>query len=140
MASSSNPQPVSCGVIHGGGHDGQLVNLPLNQVVVNALIVDGMIHSCSSLILSLTSLYIVVSARVTLTQVFYNPSRTSSPRAKYVFPLPAKAAVCAFEMRCDDRVITGIAKERQQAEAEHAQAVQEGKSTALVEWVSDDSA
>ncbi|KAH8102055.1 hypothetical protein BXZ70DRAFT_49953 [Cristinia sonorae] len=106
------------GVVHHNAQ-GHLTSLPLSQVSVAVLVID-------------------VSARVTLTQTFYNPSDEPSPRAKYVFPLPASSAVCAFEMRSDDRVIHGVAKERQQAKEEHEQAAQQGKLTSLVEWATDD--
>ncbi|TCD67189.1 hypothetical protein EIP91_000416 [Steccherinum ochraceum] len=107
-----------CGVVH-RNTDGKLLCLPLSQMTVDALIVD-------------------VSARVTLTQIFYNPSDDSTTRAKYVLPLPARAAVCAFEMCCGDRVIRGIVKEQAQAKEEHIQAMREEKLTSLVEWATDD--
>ncbi len=79
--------------------------------------------------------------RVVLTQVFLNNLSSPSPRAKYVFPVPSGAAVCAFQMcTSDDRLIIGVAKEKNKASKEHKEAVLEGKETALVEWVSDDSA
>jgi hypothetical protein len=81
----------------------------------------------------------LVSAHITLRQTFANPSQTSTSRAKYVFPVPARAAVCAFEMQFKDgRIIKGVAKENGQAIQEHEQALNEGKATALVNWVSDD--
>ncbi|THH32860.1 hypothetical protein EUX98_g1355 [Antrodiella citrinella] len=115
MASPSTP---THGIVH-TDVDGHLVNIPLMSVVVQALVID-------------------VSARVTLTQLFDNSSDDSSPRAKYVFPLPASAAIRAFEMICDGRIIYGVAKERQQAEQDHQQALTDGKMTSLVEWATDD--
>ncbi|KAG2067234.1 hypothetical protein BDR04DRAFT_1105396 [Suillus decipiens] len=54
-----------------------------------------------------------VSARVMLSQVFENESEIPTSRAKYVFPLPASAAICAFELEhADGRVITGATKEK----------------------------
>jgi hypothetical protein len=38
----------------------------------------------------------------------------------------------------DGRVIIGVSKEKGQAAEEHTQALEAGKTTALVEWVSDD--
>lgn len=73
-------------------------------------------------------------------QSFYNPSRGPTPRAKYVFPVPSRAAICAFDMATSSgRVIVGVAKEKDEAKQTHEQAIQEGKTTALVEWVTDDS-
>ena len=79
-----------------------------------------------------------VSARVTLRQKYSNPSELATGHAKYVFPVPARAAVCAFEMHfADGRVVTGVAKEKQQASEEYKAAVREGKASALVDWVTD---
>lgn len=81
-----------------------------------------------------------MSARVTLIQVFSNRDAERTPRAKYVFPIPAGAAVCAFEMHTEDgRTIHGVAKERRQAQLEHEEAFNAGKLTSLVEWATNDS-
>ena len=74
-----------------------------------------------------------------LTQTFTNTSDTSTSRAKYVFPVPSRAAVCAFEMiHADGRTIVGVSKEKQKATEEHEAAIREGKFTGLLEWVTDD--
>ncbi|KII87048.1 hypothetical protein PLICRDRAFT_113205 [Plicaturopsis crispa FD-325 SS-3] len=100
--------------------NGQIAHLPLEEVRINAFIVD-------------------VSARVTLRQAFTNPSTAPTSRAKYVFPVPARAAVCAFEMHFPDRrVISGVVKERAAAAEEHERALNAGQATGLVEWVTDD--
>lgn len=76
---------------------------------------------------------------MTLSQVFVNDSKVPTPRAKYVFPVPARGAVCAFEIRTQDgRVIKGIAKEKEKAAQEHAKAIRQGRLTSLVEWATDD--
>ncbi|CAL1710161.1 unnamed protein product [Somion occarium] len=101
------------GVVYGSNETG-LVHLPLDEVKVRALVIDGI-------------------------QVFSNLASENTPRAKYVFPVPARSAVCAFEMHTEDgRMIRGIAKERQQAKEEHVQALNDGKLTSLVEWATDD--
>ncbi len=80
-----------------------------------------------------------VSAKVALSQVFVNSSDAPTPRAKYIFSVPARAAVCAFEMQMEDgRVITGIAKENQKAAEEHRKAIRQGRVTSLMEWAKDD--
>lgn len=80
-----------------------------------------------------------VSARVNIHQVFSNTSVNATSRAKYVFPVPARAAVCAFEMHLSDgRLLVGVAKEKERASAEHEQAAREGKVTTLLEWATDD--
>ncbi len=60
-------------------------------------------------------------------------------RAKYLFPVPARAAVCGFEMHTEDgRSITAIAKEKEGARREHMQAIQQGRTTGLVEHATED--
>ncbi|CAL1710155.1 unnamed protein product [Somion occarium] len=110
--------PPACGVAI-QQDNGLSSYLPLEESQVQARIVDGI---------------------VILTQVFSNHgSRHKTSQTRYVFPIPARGAVCAFQMQTEDgRVIRGIAKERNQAAAEHAQAIQAGKLTSLVEWSTDD--
>ena len=80
-----------------------------------------------------------MSATVTLTQSFWQYSLESTDRWKYVFPVPASAAVCAFEMRTEDgRDIVAVAKEKETARKEYEQAVEDGRVTGLVEQVTDD--
>ena len=75
-----------------------------------------------------------------LSQVFENVSESPTSRAKYVFPLPASAATCAFELEhADGRVIVGVAKEKSEAAEAFHSALEAGKSAGLVEWVTDDS-
>ncbi|EPT01811.1 hypothetical protein FOMPIDRAFT_1119408 [Fomitopsis schrenkii] len=75
-----------------------------------------------------------VLARVTLTQHFANVNRTDIPtEAKYVFPVPAGGAVCAFEMHtADGKVVVGEVKEARQAEAEFKEAVAQKKTAGLL--------
>ncbi len=81
-----------------------------------------------------------VSATVTLTQTFWQWSTTETPTAKYVFPVPAQAAVCGFEMRTQDgRVVTAVVMEKDAAKKEFRQAVQQGRMAGLVEHATDDS-
>jgi hypothetical protein len=88
-----------------------------------------------------SSFLVPVSARVVLSQVFENVSESPTSRAKYVFPLPASAAACAFELEhADGRVIVGVAKEKSEAAQAFQSAVDAGKTAGLVEWVTDDSA
>ena len=80
-----------------------------------------------------------VSARVTLSQIFRNSSEDATSRAKYVFPVPARAAVCAFEMHTEDGLVKkGISKESTQAKEEYENAIRAGVSAGLLEWVTDD--
>ncbi|KAI6101003.1 hypothetical protein EV401DRAFT_2105632 [Pisolithus croceorrhizus] len=78
--------PTHAGIVHQPPGQSTLAYLPL-QKVANAWVVD-------------------VSARIVLTQVFENESDQPTARAKYVFPLPERSAVCAFELEhADGRVI-----------------------------------
>ncbi|KAG1730069.1 hypothetical protein EDB19DRAFT_1741522 [Suillus lakei] len=100
--------------------DQSLLHLPLRDVDVRVWMVD-------------------VSARVMLSQVFENVSESPTSRAKYVFPLPASAAACAFELEhADGRVIVGVAKEKSEAAQTFQSALDAGKTAGLVEWVTDD--
>jgi hypothetical protein len=128
------------GIVH-SADDGTLAHLPLIKAIINVQLVDSkhitIRHPFTTFLQHLT--YITVSTCVTLRQEFANPSNTATSRAKYVFPVPARAAVCAFEMRfAGGRVIVGVAKEKAQALEEYENAVRAGKSSALVEWVTDD--
>ncbi|EKM51518.1 uncharacterized protein PHACADRAFT_186981 [Phanerochaete carnosa HHB-10118-sp] len=94
--------------------------LPLETAEVHANIVD-------------------VSAVVTITQQFWQYSPAKLERAKYVFPVPARAAVCGFEMTAGDgTVIVAVAKEKEEAKREHEEAISRGYLTGLVEHVTDD--
>ncbi|KAG1896545.1 uncharacterized protein F5891DRAFT_958552 [Suillus fuscotomentosus] len=77
--------------------DQRLLHLPLQEVDVRVWMVD-------------------VSAKVMVHQIFENESESPTSRAKYVFPFPANAAICAFELEhADGRVITGITEEKSEA-------------------------
>ena len=114
--------------------------LPLEEARVQAQIIDGLCQlSMRSVTLTHELILDLATAKVTLTQTFKNASEHSTPQTRYVFPLPARSAVCAFEMWTDDgRHIRGVAKERKQAAQEHKQAIKAGKLTSLVEWSTDD--
>ncbi|EKM57246.1 uncharacterized protein PHACADRAFT_183721 [Phanerochaete carnosa HHB-10118-sp] len=80
-----------------------------------------------------------VSAIVTFTQNFWQYSSDGLQKAKYIFPVPARAAVCGFEMTTEDgTVIAAVAKEKEEAKREHEQAISQGRMTGLVEQVTDD--
>ncbi|KAI0089577.1 hypothetical protein BDY19DRAFT_870898, partial [Irpex rosettiformis] len=100
--------------------DGDIQQLPLDKVTVDALVVD-------------------LSARVDIIQRFHNSSPDATPRAKYVFPVPARAAICGFEMHtANGGVLVGKVKERLRAQDQHETALQEGKRSALLDWATDD--
>ncbi|MFB9674182.1 VIT domain-containing protein [Streptosporangium vulgare] len=88
-------------------------NLPLESVDVTAA-VSGL------------------SAGVEVVQGFHNPHDVAL-EATYVFPLPDRAAVTAFRMEADGRVIEGVLKERGQARADYDQAISQGKRAAIAE-------
>ncbi|KAF8550227.1 VIT-domain-containing protein [Imleria badia] len=108
------------GIAHQPRGQATIEYLPLEEVRVKAWVVD-------------------VSSRIVLTQTFYNPSNEPTARAKYVFPLPENAAVCAFELELEDgSVIIGEVKEKEEAALAFTRAVEQGKTSALVERVTDD--
>lgn len=77
-----------------------------------------------------------MSALVTISQQFWQYSPSGLTRAKYVFPVPARAAVCGFEMMAEDGTVV---KEKEEARREHQNAIRQGFMTGLVEHVTDDS-
>ncbi|MFB4287006.1 VIT domain-containing protein [Nonomuraea sp. ATR24] len=88
-------------------------NLPLESVDVSAE-VSGLV------------------AGVKVAQGFRNPFDVTL-EATYVFPLPDRAAVTAFRMEADDRVVEGVLKERGQARADYDRALREGRRAAIAE-------
>ncbi|KAF8431323.1 hypothetical protein L210DRAFT_3416402 [Boletus edulis BED1] len=111
---------IRTGIAHQPRGQTTIEYLTLEEVRVRAWVVD-------------------VSSRIVLSQTFYNPSDESTGRAKYVFPLPANAAVCAFELELEDgTVIVGEVKEKEDAALNFTRAVEQGKTAALVERVTDD--
>ncbi|GAA3010996.1 VIT domain-containing protein [Streptosporangium longisporum] len=88
-------------------------NLPLESVDVTAA-VSGL------------------TAGVEVVQGFRNPYDVAL-EATYVFPLPDRAAVTAFRMEADGRVIEGVLKERGQARADYDQAISQGRRAAIAE-------
>ena len=134
------------GIVHQPRGQTTIEYLPLEEVRVNAWVVDGTslakIRISSELIFHSSDIPCdhKVSSRIVLTQTFYNPSDEPTGRAKYVFPLPANAAVCAFELELEDgSIIVGEVKEKEEAALTFTQAVQQGAVAALVERVTDDS-
>lgn len=113
------PSYVRCGVAFVAGNE--LDYLPLELVTVHADVLDA-------------------SAIVTVTQQYYHARPTQAIRpAQYSFPLPASAAICAFELVTGDGVvINAVAKEIEEAWQEHQAALARGQSTALVEYSTDD--
>ncbi|MQY10436.1 hypothetical protein SRB5_05440 [Streptomyces sp. RB5] len=73
-----------------------------------------------------------LTAGVEITQGFRN-AYDLPLEATYIFPLPPRAAVTAFRMEADDRVIEGQLKERGQARADYDTAVAEGRRAAIAE-------
>ncbi|PZG54540.1 trypsin [Spongiactinospora gelatinilytica] len=71
-------------------------------------------------------------AAVEVTQGFHNPFDLPL-EATYIFPLPPRAAVTAFRMEADDRVVEGLLKERGQARADYDRAIAEGRRAAIAE-------
>ncbi|KAG6837909.1 hypothetical protein H0H93_013062 [Arthromyces matolae] len=56
-----------------------------------------------------------------------------------MFPVPASAAICAFQMETSDgRVVTGVAKEKEAAQQEFEQATHGGHFAGLINYVTDD--
>jgi hypothetical protein len=82
---------------------------------------------------------LIVSAQVELTQVYANADALQNTGARYLFPIPANAAVCAFRMEtADGRVVHAFVKEKEAAKQEYESAVKKGKWAGLLEQVTGD--
>ena len=80
-----------------------------------------------------------MSAHVVVFHKFRNESEKATGRAKYVFPVPARAAVCAFQMETSDGdIVVGEVKEKTEAEAQYKAALEAGKMAGMVNWAGDD--
>ncbi|MEN9262275.1 MAG: VIT domain-containing protein, partial [Thermostichus sp. HHBFW_bins_43] len=73
-----------------------------------------------------------VGAWVTVAQHFQNVEEQPI-EAVYSFPLPEGAAICGFEVRLGERVITGRVEEKETAFAQYDEAIQEGHGAYLVD-------
>lgn len=133
-----------CGIVFSAAGKRAATYLPLETAEIHADIVDGehplviAFKSLGSLITHWRGLY-PVSALITVTHKFWQYSPTKLPQAKYVFPVPARAAVCGFEMTSESGVvIVAVAKEKEQAKREYDAALRQGRMAGLLEHVTDD--
>jgi hypothetical protein len=101
--------------------------------IVYAILGDPGIHSIPLQTVTVDVDIVGHVARVTLTQTYKNDY--SAPiEASYVFPVPARAAICAFNFIHEDGVkVVGTVKTSGEAKAEYEAAVEEGKTAALGE-------
>jgi Ca-activated chloride channel family protein len=90
-----------------------LGNLPLTRMAIEADIVG-------------------IFASTTIRQTFKNPTNQAL-EAVYIFPLPDRAGVVAFQMTINGRVIDGVLKERLQARREYEAALQQGYRASMME-------
>lgn len=77
-----------------------------------------------------------------VTQTFHNINQTTAGSdARYIFPTPANAAVCAFQMQTSGgRVIRARVKELAKAQEEFEAALAEDKWAGLLQEVTADGA
>ncbi|KAF8578905.1 hypothetical protein K439DRAFT_1620948 [Ramaria rubella] len=116
---SSLPTYDFCGVVSTADQT-NATYLPLDSLHANVFIAD-------------------VCARVVLSQVYSHEGQDILPEAYYVFPVPARAAVCSFEMhtRNGDR-LKGVVKELSQAKEDYEEARRRGWLTGLLEQFRQD--
>jgi len=93
--------------------------------------IDGRVVTCPLLKTDMKAYIHGDVATVELTQAFTNP-HDKPMHARYVFPLPPKAAVYAMRMRIGQRVIEAQIKRKEEAEQVFEQAKAEGKQAALL--------
>lgn len=73
-----------------------------------------------------------VIADVTITQRYMNTGN-SVIESKYIFPTSTKAAVYHLKMLIGERILTAVIKEREQAQQEYQEAVNNGQTATLLE-------
>ncbi len=73
-----------------------------------------------------------LTAGVEVIEEFRNPYDIPL-EATYIFPLPPRAAVTAFQMEADGRIVEGVLKERGAARADYDQAIAEGRRASIAE-------
>ncbi|KNC78036.1 hypothetical protein SARC_09520 [Sphaeroforma arctica JP610] len=83
---------------------------------------------------TVTANIVDMAAQVHVTQHYNPPAKTScDSEFAYTFPLDNKAAVCGFKLVVDAREIEGIVKEKAEAKKDYEQAMEQGKTAALME-------
>lgn len=81
----------------------------------------------------------LAAAHVVLSHVFENTRTETTGRAKFILPVPAGAAACAFQLETSDgKFVVGEVKEKSEAENVFAAAVQRGQTAGVVNWAGDD--
>lgn len=73
-----------------------------------------------------------VIADVTIRQRYMNTG-TSPIESKYIFPASTKAAVYQLKMVIGNRILTAVIKEKQQAQQEYENAIEQGYTATLLE-------
>ncbi|MGL1902112.1 MAG: TonB family protein [Fibrobacterales bacterium] len=73
-------------------------------------------------------------ARVTLTQTFVN-SDVNPLEVEYLFPLSEKSAVDSMTMRTPSRLVYGIVKKKEEAEADYQAALKKGQRASVIHQV-----
>ena len=102
-------------------------------------------HSSKPVTLPLVSVRATASlkdlvARVSLAQTYHNDS-PHLIEATYTFPIPARGAVCSFQMVKEDGTkVVGLVQEKEEARRTYDSAVDEGKLASLMEQQSPDGA
>ncbi|CAF2919721.1 unnamed protein product [Rotaria sp. Silwood2] len=113
------------------------VPLTIDDEVIDVAEQDyGLVCPSSGKLVPLKSFHIraqIVDAtvEVVLYQVYHNTSSTPI-EAKYVFPLDENSTVCGFEAHINNKVITGVVKEKEQAKQEYREAIEKGHGAYLM--------
>ncbi|BGO90706.1 hypothetical protein NBRC10512_000646 [Rhodotorula toruloides] len=101
--------------------------------------IDGAPHTVDLERVTAKATLVDLSARVQLTQTYHNDS-TSTLSCSYMFPVPARSAVCGFVMvKQDGTRVIGVVQEKQEARVTYDDAVKEDKLASLTEQASPDS-
>lgn len=92
---------------------GSIDEIPLKKIEYNVKIIEGI-------------------ARVELIQEYFN-NYTASIETEYYFPINHESAFDKFEAIIDDKIVSGVIKEKEQAKAEYEEQIKLGNTAAYAE-------
>ncbi|BGP39079.1 hypothetical protein JCM10449v2_003017 [Rhodotorula kratochvilovae] len=102
-------------------------------------IVEGKPHALPLVRVAVRASLLDLSAGISVEQEYRNDGNDTA-ECSYRFPVPARAAVCAFAMRKEDGTrVVGTVQEKEEARVTYDDAVSQGKFASLMEQDSPDA-
>ena len=119
MTSTSNPTPTH--------HGSAAPQVKVHYTIVDTSIYANIVHTYISALKAPTD------------EEPEGYAEDTNKEVVYTFPLPSGAAVCAFSATIEEnKVIRGVVKAKEEAKQVYADAVNEGKTAALLEEKRDE--